>query len=182
MFKQLGNRAGSILLIVMLTASAAGRAVADPDADYAEGFKAYLEEDLISAMQYLESASQAGHADAQYLYGYILDKADENETAMRYYRMSADAGNADAMMAVGTMYVAGEGVEKDLGEAVRWFQMAAERGHNPALETLGAAYYEGDLGLDKDPAHGRMLLQKAADNGYENARIRLDAYEKAGAN
>lgn len=166
----------SIFLVVLLLMVVAGRAMADPEADYQAGLKYYLSEDLIEAMSLLQRAADAGHVKAQYLHGYILNKAGEDKTALSYYHKAAAAGNAEAMAAIGTMYAGGDGVEKDHGEAVSWYHKAADAGHNPSLLVLGTAYFEGKLGLETRAEYGKSLLKKAADAGYEAAKLQLEKY------
>jgi TPR repeat protein len=154
-----------------------GGAAADPAADYDIGAKAYLEDDVVTAMQYLRRAASAGHADAQYLLGYILDKAGENEAAMGYYQTAFDNGNADAAIELGTMYLLGDGVEKNLEVARSWYEKAAAAGNNRAREVLARAYLEGGLGLTPDEARARELLDSAAENGSDSARALLESLD-----
>ena len=61
--------------------------------------------------------------------------------AARYYRLAAKQGHAVAQYNLGCCYEKGEGVEKDLKEAVEWFRKAAEQGVEQAevaLKRLGA--------------------------------------------
>jgi len=152
-------------------------AMGDPESDYQRGLKAYTAEDLIGAMEALGQAADAGHARAQALLGYIFDKAEENAEAMRYYRMAADQGDPAGEYGVATLYVAGEGVEKDDAEAVRWFTMAADKGHGPAIDVLADAYLEGALGLAPDREEALRLLRTGAAHGYQPARQKLLSLE-----
>ena len=61
------------LLLTLWTSAA----IADPEADYRRGLRAFTEDDLIVAMEVLGQASDAGHSQAQALLGYIFDKAEE---------------------------------------------------------------------------------------------------------
>lgn len=155
-----------------------GGAAADPAADYDIGAKAYREDDVVTAMQYLGRAASAGHADAEYLLGYILDKAGENETAMGHYQTAFENGNADAAFELGTMYVSGDGVEKSLEMARSWYEKAAAAGNNRALEVLARAYLDGGLGLNRDEARARELLGRASENGSGSARVMLESLDK----
>ena len=161
----------------MITVLWLGGAAADPAADYDVGAKAYLEDDVVTAMQYLRRAASAGHADAQYLLGYILDKAGENEAAIGHYQTAFDNGNTDAAFELGTMYVSGDGVEKSLEMARSWYEKAAAAGNNRAREVLARAYLEGGLGLTPDEARARELLDRAAENGSDSARVLLESLD-----
>lgn len=150
---------------------------ADAESDYQRGATAYGQDDLIGAMQYLESAAQQGHAEAMLLLGYIFDKAEENETAAAYYQRAAEAGSLGGAHAMGTMYASGDGVAQDLEKARSWYQRAADGGHGPALETLGIAYLEGTLGLEQNSERGLELLRLAAANGQESAGQLIERIE-----
>ncbi|MDJ0738710.1 MAG: tetratricopeptide repeat protein [Gammaproteobacteria bacterium] len=154
-----------------------GAAVADPAADYEVGAKAYREDDVVTAMQHLGRAASAGHADAQYLLGYILDKAGQNQDAMVHYQSAFDNGNSEAAVELGTMYLLGDGVDKDLETGRGWFEKAAAAGNNRALVVLGKAYLDGDLGVTPDAARARELLGRAADNGSETAGTLLESLD-----
>lgn len=172
----------SLFLSGLLFALCVGGAAADPEADYQRGFRAYSEEDLITAMEVLGRAADAGHPRAQALLGYIFDKAEDNAAAMRYYRMAADQGDPAGDYGVASLYLAGEGVDKDQAEGVRWMSMAAEKGYGPAVQVMAEAYLDGSLGVTPDREEALRLLRLAAAQGYESARRRLSSLEggKAG--
>lgn len=58
-------------------------------------------------------------------------------------------GNAEAQYSLGWSYYHGEGVLRDLREAVRWYALAADQGHADAQCNLGWCYYRGE-GVAKD--------------------------------
>ena len=159
-------------LAVLLTAVMQS-AAADPQSDYEKGRKAYYAEDLINAMQLLESAANQGHGDAQVLLGYILDKAEQNEQALALYRMAAEQGHPAGELGLGNMYAAGEGVEQSNEQALQWIRRAVEQGHTPAITHLAELYERGGLGLEPDPEEAKRLWQKAAALGDEEAKARL---------
>lgn len=165
------------VLVCLILIPCLGTASADPAEEYELGATAYESEDLITAMNHLERAAESGHAQAMLLLGYIYDKAEENALAMTYYRGAYERGNADAAMAIGTMYVSGDGVERSQETARSWYEKAADAGHGVALETLGLAHMNGELGLQKDPEHGRELLRRAAGNGHLPARDLLESMD-----
>ena len=163
-------RIACISVILLLTVNVH----ADATSDYELGKRAFHDDDLIAAMQYLERAAQREHVEAMLLLGYILDQAEENATALDYYRRASDLGSAEAAMALGSMYASGDGVEKSNEQALGWYQKAAERGSGVAMTKLGQAYIQGDLGLRADPDRGYELLERAAAGGHEPARRLLE--------
>jgi len=66
-------------------------------------------------------------------------------------RLAAEQGDADAQLALGVLYVYGEGVPQDDAEAVKWYRLAAEQGNGPAQYNLGVMYYDGE-GVPQDYA------------------------------
>ena len=52
------------------------------------------------------------------------------------WRKQAESGDAVAQNKLGLCYANGDGVPKDLSEAVRWYRKAAEQGHAPAQSAL----------------------------------------------
>ena len=81
------------------------------------------------------------------------------------YRKAAEQGDAKAQYNLGVCYANGDGVQKDLTQAVFWYRKAAEQGHAEAQYNLGVCYYNGD-GVQKDLAQAVFWLRKAADQGF----------------
>ena len=136
-------------------------AVAAGEDDFAAGEKAYRAGDVVGAMPLLRRAADAGEPRAQALYGQILDISEFNEQAAAYYRRAAEQGNADGQFGLGTLYAAGEGVERDPVAARKWFELAAAQGHANAVNTLAQAALWGTPG-----PQDLKWLHKAAEQNY----------------
>lgn len=76
----------------------------------------------------------------------------------------AEDGDPEVQSFVGTVYAAGEGVEKDLEEANNWFSAAASQGFGDAEFNLGYNYSEG-LGVERDDETAFDLFARAAEHG-----------------
>ncbi|MEI8248806.1 MAG: tetratricopeptide repeat protein, partial [Lentisphaerota bacterium] len=61
----------------------------------------------------------------------------------------AKQGNADAQYNLGLCLKKGDGVEKNLVEAVKWFRKAAVQGHAQGQLNLGVCLKKGD-GVEKN--------------------------------
>jgi len=96
------------------------------------------------------------------------------ETALREIRPSAEQGNARAQSRLGTMYMNGEGVQKDTREGVRWYRKAAEQGFLNAQFNLGIAYGSG-RGVAKDDSKAARWYRLAAEQGDAEAQATLGA-------
>ena len=55
----------------------------------------------------------------------------------------AQQGNAKAQCMLGFCYEAGQGVAKEMGEAVKWYKKAAEQGNSIAQNNLAVCYADG---------------------------------------
>jgi len=76
------------------------------------------------------------------------------------------------------MYVAGQGVVRNMDEAVRWFRAAAEQDHDEAQQKLGYLYLARNANPDQDPDAERWITRLAElssfDIRYKVGRAYLD--------
>ena len=84
----------------------------------------------------------------------------------------AEQGDSDAQFNLGICYFNGEGVEKDLEQAVNWFRKAAQQGSPEAQFNLAVCYNKG-RGVAKDSKQAIAWFQKAAELGNANAQYAL---------
>ncbi|MEW5832711.1 MAG: NifU family protein [Campylobacterota bacterium] len=80
--------------------------------------------------------------------------------------------DTDAMVNLGTMYVKGYGVAKDLATARELFERAAETGHEVASFYLGGMYENG-IGVAADKALSLHYYTHAAEGGIGGAQLKL---------
>lgn len=80
--------------------------------------------------------------------------------------------NSDAMVNLGTMYVKGHGVSKDIGAAFVLFERAASRGHEVAAFYLGGMYENG-IGVEADKERSIRHYTAAAEAGMSGAQLKL---------
>jgi len=85
------------------------------------------------------------------------------------YLAKAEKGDVDAQYNLGIMFYHGEGVEKDLDQAILWFHMAADQDDADAQYNLGLMYGKGE-GARKDPKKSVEWFKKAAEKDHEGAR------------
>ena len=81
----------------------------------------------------------------------------------------AERGDAIAQYNLGLMYLAGQGVNQDYGQAAKWFRKAAEQGDAPAQYNLGLIY-QGGQSVKQDSVEAAMWYRKAAEQGYVYAQ------------
>jgi TPR repeat protein len=63
--------------------------------------------------------------------------------ALALFTAAADAGNAEAQLALGYLYMKGDGVAADATKALALFTSAAEGGSRDAQYNVGLAYMRG---------------------------------------
>lgn len=94
------------------------------------------------------------------------DKAYEDKNypaAFAEYKKAADDGSPYGQFMLANMYLAGQSVDKDLGQYMYWLGQAADNNYPPANYLLGMAY----LYSDKSLALGH--LKAAADKEHGSA-------------
>lgn len=118
-------------------------------------------------------------ASADFKEGGEAYKRGDYETAVKEFLPLANNGDHRAMYALGSMYAAGHGVERDLGEAFRWFQEAARYGRPDAEYKIGLMYHQG-LGVERNYKRALNWYSKAAKKGYGSAHYQIGVMYLAG--
>lgn len=81
-------------------------------------------------------------------------------------------GDAESQYLLGSMYLYGQGVEKNNELSTRWFRSAAAQGHVAAQGALGLAYYKG-VGVPVDEHEAAKWIRKAASQGDASSQYNL---------
>ena len=105
-------------------------------------------------------------------------EAGDKLRALGIYTMLAQEGNAKAEYNLGQMYISGDGVPQDVGEAQRWYRRSAEHGYDEAQYTLGALHFRRIAALG---SHEEAVewYRKAAEQGHPRSQLNLgDLYFK----
>jgi TPR repeat protein len=87
-------------------------------------------------------------------------------------RARAEKGDATAQNALGEALLRGEGVKRNVKEALRMFESAAGQGNAAALYNLATLYEAGQAG-PVDDAKAAEFYRKAADQGHAGAQYGL---------
>ncbi len=93
-------------------------------------------------------------------------------TAVNEFMPLAERGDHRAMYALGSMYSAGQGVEKNLKKAYELFYEAAKNGRVDAMYKLGLMYELGE-GIKQDPKKAIRYYNKSSKKGYPLAQYRF---------
>lgn len=85
---------------------------------------------------------------------------------------SLGESNTDAMVNLGTMYVKGFGIAKDIRKAFSLFERAAEKNHEVASFYLGGMYENG-IGTEADKDQSIRYYTVAAEANMPTAQLKL---------
>ena len=132
-----------------------------------------VEKNHVQAAIWFSQAAEQGHKYAMYALGKLNLEAGNASAACRWFEEAAELGNQFAQYQLGRLLLQGDGVPKDIEEAVRQFTASAEQGNQFAQYALGKLYLLGkDVPQDKDAAVRWFTL--AAEQGNKYARYFLD--------
>ena len=104
--------------------------------------------------------------------GMAAFKAKNYKSAFALLQPLAEHGNAMAQYSLGWMYAKGEGVPRNVSEAVKWFHQVAALGNAKAQAILGFMYERG-RGVPKDNTKAVKWYRKAASQGDVLAQYNL---------
>jgi TPR repeat protein len=85
---------------------------------------------------------------------------------------AAADGDGQAMANLGFCYAQGQGVERDLEQAVDWYRKGAEAGDGGAMANLGVCYQQGQ-GIERDLEQAVDWYRKGAEAGNGRAMANL---------
>jgi TPR repeat protein len=112
--------------------------------------------------------ARAGFADGVKAY-----EAGDYAGAYAAWSPLAEGGDVAAMRNLGHLYRWGQGVERDIQQAMHWYRRAAETGFARAQANLAAIYLQGDEGVAVDYAEARKWFEAAAKQGHAVAQYNL---------
>ncbi|MDR2708524.1 MAG: sel1 repeat family protein [Elusimicrobiota bacterium] len=84
----------------------------------------------------------------------------------------ASKGNAQAEYKLGAMLAMGQGINKNMVEAIKWWQLAAEHGNQIAQYNLGVLYSKGE-GVALDTQAALKWFEQSAQQGFASAQYAL---------
>ena len=132
-----------------------------------------MEPNAVQSVIWFSQAAEQGHEYAMYALGKLNLQTGNTTAACRWFEKAANLENQFAQYQLGKLLLQGDGVSKDVEEAVRQFTASAEQGNQFAQYALGKLYLLGkDIPQDKDAAVHWFTL--AAEQGNEYAQYFLD--------
>ena len=95
-----------------------------------------VEKNIDTALEWYTKSAEKGYARAQNEAGVILYEKGRYEEAFKWFKKSAAQDDTDAISNLAECYELGEGVKKDIPEAVKLYAKAAEKGNVNAAKFL----------------------------------------------
>lgn len=144
--------------------------------DFAEGVRAYEQQDYEAALREFRPLAEHGNVGAQWRLGVMygdgrgVDK--DYRQAEEWFRMAAERGHMGSQRALGSLYMSGihdEIIPRDLRRSAQWFRRAAEQDDASAQYVLGLMYDMG-AGLPQSQIRAYVWHSLAATHGLEPAR------------
>jgi len=108
-------------------------------------------------------------ANEQFELGLSYIPKFEDEKAAYWINKAAENGYAVAQNELGSCYLVGALVPKNLEMAVYWYKKAAEQDDATGQYNLGLCYGKGN-GVQRDLEKAVHWVTKAAEQGYEDAK------------
>jgi hypothetical protein len=105
---------------------------------------------------------------------------DKGDGQLADLSKKALAGDTNAQLRMGLAFEFGQGVNKDLSQAMSWYRMAADRGDPVAQTDLAYLYESGSTG-DPNPAEAAKWYLRAAVSGFARAQFNLGTLYLRGA-
>lgn len=112
-------------------------------------------------------------AKADFADGVRAYEAGNHTAAYEAWLPLANRGDVAAMRNIGHLYRWGQGVEKDINQAIHWYRMAAEKGFSRAQANLAAIYLQGDEGIPVDYEEAHKWFAAAAVQNLAVAQYNL---------
>ncbi len=116
-------------------------------------------------------APVAAHAD--FAQGVKAYEAGDHKGAYEAWLPLAERGDVAAMRNIGHLYRWGQGVEKDIQQALHWYRLAAEKGFSRAQANLASIYLQGDEGVAVDYTEAHKWFSAAAVQNLAVAQYNL---------
>lgn len=138
-----------------------------------KGFGDSYDEAYAEALEQLEHYLKEQSMSSEPLMSQAL-KAYDNKIYTKAFEIwdTLAQTNADAMVNLGTLYVKGQGVGKNMAKAAELFDRAVQKGHELAAYYLGGMHENG-VGVAKNLEHAHGYYEMAAAKGNVQAQVKL---------
>lgn len=128
-------------------------------------------------LRLIQRAADAGSAEGQHRLALVFITGDAGQArdparAVELFAKAAAQGHRRAQLNLGTLYLRGQGVQRDLIQARAWLEQAAMDGDVYATYALGRAMSESAPPVSADSTRAADLFRRAAEKGHMRAALR----------
>jgi len=150
-------------------------AQADDAEDIVRANDYYDKQQMVDAIPIFMRLAEKNYLPAQTRLGDIMDYTEEDEQAVGWYIMAAFQGDAAGAFGLGRMYASGDGIKKDVRQALYWIKLAAGKDDLNAIKAMELAYRIGaDSGLEVAVDVKQAQFWEAKRKPLEEARKKAD--------
>jgi len=139
------------------------------------GIALYHEEKYEQARAIWEAGEKAGDLDCTIVLGTYIHSAgrgapQSDQKAFAQYMQAARKNHAEGMSVVGSCYLHGVGVAKNMTNGLEWLTKAANAGFTTASAELGDLYANGDI-IKQNMKMAAKWHLKAAQEGHTQSQL-----------
>ena len=134
------------------------------------------EKRLLEAYQEYQDGGTAGML--AYLYTFATEKCDYKK-AFEYATIAVDDDESEGYLVLGSLYLNGWGVEKDVNKALENYKMAAALGDETAMNQIGLIYMDSDE-FEANPEQSFYWFNEAAKKGSDVGMFNMGCCYKDG--
>lgn len=142
------------------------------DVQYLMGYTYFAQQDYAKSLAPLRRASAAGYAEAMWLaYAVCTEHLNDSVQGFAFLQQAAETGHADALNDLGTCYLNGEHVERNVAKAIALFEKAKDAGCAEANTNLGLVCYADKkvYGLKPDRQRAADYWRQGTEKGNPNS-------------
>ncbi len=128
------------------------------------------------ALQWYESAGDAGHGEACYRAARIHTAESRVLAAYEWDLKGANLGNKYAQFSCGIHFLHAKAPARNVNKAKEWLEKSAKQGYRDAQYMLGMMYDMGDICCENNSIRkkeAKYWFEKAAKNGHDEAKNML---------
>ena len=131
------------------------------------------------AEMWFRLAADAGYDFSQYALGKLFQEQKQFTEAVEWYEKASAQGSQYADYRLGKLYLNGDGVPRDVENAVAHLAASAEAGNQYAQYTLGKLYLEGQV-VKQDRKAAYEWFSRSAAQSNQYAQFFLDRWDSMG--
>ncbi|WP_027406403.1 tetratricopeptide repeat protein [Anaerovibrio sp. RM50] len=108
--------------------------------------------------------------------GSYYKNSPDMKKSSEWFLKAGNLGSVEGMLAMGSAYLDGSGVTKDIGEAIKWYQNAANKGNRHAKQVMLELHEKYNTGatleyVKKEANKGKLKAVLLLARSYEEGKV-----------